>query len=484
MAGPRSRLPGQSRMHRPFFRRYWQHRSPPLRTFSPKVHFIMWFLAVLLALNFLLAILFCTILFVGTITDSFTHYITNHHLYAPPAAGLLVTVAAAIVKRLIGAIAPSGDAQKRLLRNFTLRLLKAIDVRIVAWLIGCVALLALASTQLWAVDKACAPAPELDPELAFPHGPYGTAGLGLSSDERFLYLADERSGITEFSASQPGRINQIEESYRQIANVPTGSSPQAIVRSRDGRYLYIANSGNGTMSIFDLRDQKLLAPVKVGNRPRWIAASPDGKRLYVSNEAGSITVVDAATQATIGEIEGVNCPEGLAVSPTGDRLYVASQCGGGTDPLFIVDTNSDKKIDEVPGLAVGNAVITSKDGKKIYVTRANFNWFDPRSGKVGAPLSIIDAETLRVIKTLILQVSASGLALTPDGRYVLVTNGYQLSVVDSQNDEVINNLSLRGYGGAIAVRTDNVVIVAVSDARRLVTFPLDRALSHWPCASL
>jgi DNA-binding beta-propeller fold protein YncE len=128
----------------------------------------------------------------------------------------------------------------------------------------------------------------------------------------------------------------------------------------------------------------------------------------------------------------VNCPEGLAVSPTGDKLYAASQCGAGDDPLFIIDTNSNKKIDEVPGLAVGNDVITSKDGKKAYVTRANFNWYDRRRGKVGAPLSIIDTETRRVLKTLILQVSANGLTLTPDGRYVLVTNGYQLSVVDTK----------------------------------------------------
>jgi len=214
--------------------------------------------------------------------------------------------------------------------------------------------------------------------------------------------------------------------------------------------------------------------------------------MYVSNvysngsspRTGSISVIDLATQAVTGEIKGVNCPEGLAVSPDGRKLYVASQCGSGRDPLFIVDTSTTQTISEVPGLAVGNAVLLSRDGRKAYVTRANFEWHDSVSGTKGAPLSVVDIDSNRIIKTLVLQISAAGLALTPDGKHVLVTNGYQMSVIDAQTDELVSNLSLRGYGNAVTVRSDNVVIAAVSDIRKFVTFPLRRALSPRACASL
>jgi DNA-binding beta-propeller fold protein YncE len=459
-------------------------------THARKVHFVTWLAAALVVVNFLLAISFFVILFAGAITDGFTRYIAERHLYAPPLVGLLATGSPfvwTIVKWLIGVLAPAEDAQKKLLRSFFSKFQIEIGLRLLAAQIGCVVMLGLASTQLWAIDNVCAPKP-MD-------GSYGTAGLALSPDEGRVFLADAQSSgaITIFAASKSGAINHIDDSYWSIGNITTGPSPKGIVRTRDGHFVYVVNGGNGTVSIIDLRDpRQAMPPIKVGDHPRWIAAAPDGEHLYVSNEyfdalparTGSISIIDARTQTVAGEIKDVNCPEGLAVSPAGDKLYVASQCGQGNDPLFIIDTKSNRKIDEVPGLAVGNAVITSKDGKKIYVTRANFKWYDRGAGTIGAPLSIVDAETRRVLKTLILQVSADGLALTPDGRYVLVTNGYQLSVVDTQNDELVSKFSLRGYGGAVTVRTDNVVIVAVSDSRRLVTFPLASALSHWPCASL
>jgi DNA-binding beta-propeller fold protein YncE len=156
----------------------------------------------------------------------------------------------------------------------------------------------------------------------------------------------------------------------------------------------------------------------------------------------------------------------------------------GQDPLFVVDTQTGQRIAEVPGLAVGNAVLLSNDGKKAYVSRANFKYFDPASKNFGAPLSIIDTASNRIIKTFILQVSTAGLALTPDGKYLLATNGFQLSVIDTQTDELVTNLSLRGFGSNIVVRSDNTVFVEVPDRRRIVQFQLDKALAHWPCESV
>ncbi len=86
-------------------------------------------------------------------------------------------------------------------------------------------------------------------------------------------------------------------------------------------------------------------------------------------------------------------------------------------------------------------------------------WYDSASRKNGAPLSIVDVDQQRIIKTLLVQVSSSGLALTSDGRFVLATNGFQLTAVDTKTDQVANSLSLRGYGNAIAVRSDDVIIV-------------------------
>jgi YVTN family beta-propeller protein len=214
--------------------------------------------------------------------------------------------------------------------------------------------------------------------------------------------------------------------------------------------------------------------------------SASGDRIYVSNvqsnedpNHGSITVIDGNSFLIKATIKDVNCPEGLAVSPDDKRLYVASQCGYGQDPLFVVDTATNKKIAEIPGLAVGNAVLLTKDGRKAYVTRSNFVWRG--NGKIGSPLSVVDTQSNRILKTFILQTNTLGAALSPDGRYVLVTNGFQVTVIDTSSDTIVANISLRGYGTSIAIRSDGTVITAVSDKRRIVIFPLQKVLEGWLC---
>jgi YVTN family beta-propeller protein len=429
-----------------------------------------------IAANILLLLLFLTVLLGGSINEKFREYASTQFVYASPLAVLLV-ILGWMAKWLVRPHLPGPDEQKKIFRA-TLSLIRKLALR---WkpAAGSVVLLAvLAGTQVWAVDDVCSPDPM--------PGSYGADGIVLSVDERILYLPDaNNAGIAVFVSEKA--LNKIGASYHPVDTIRLETSPQSVARTPDGLQLYAVNNTGGTVSIVDLHTHTVAKTLNVGNDPRWIAVSPKGDRIYVSNVSaprGSISVIDVAKQDTVAEITGVNCPEGLALSPDGGKLYVASQCGAGHDPMFVVDTNTNQKIAEVPGLAVGNAVIVSKDGKKAYVTRANFHWYDPVSGKFGAPLSIVDTATNRIIKTFVLQISASGLALTPDGKYVLVTNGYRLSVIDTQTDELVNNLSLRGYGNAITVRSDNTVIVSVSDRRRFVMFPLKKALSPWPCSSI
>lgn len=452
-----------------------------------RVELRTWTIVVLILANIMLTLLFVTILLGGSITDEMARYVKERHLYAPPLVvmlGALWPMLWKVIKSLINVRLPQKE-QKKLLRAA----LDPIRKLTRAWWLATaliVFLSVLVVTQIWAVDHVCSPDPK--------PGPYGSEGIALSIDERLLYLPDRKNSIAIFSASNSmNKINKIGPVYDQVGTIQVGYSPQGFARTPDGSYLYVVNGESGTVSVVDLRINKVVNRLTVRDTPRWIVSSPKGDRIYVSNVYsnrnepwhGSISIIDARQQAVAKEeITGVNCPEGLALSADGNRLYVTSQCGHGQDPLFVIDTSDYHKLAEIPGFAVGNAVTLSKDGGKAYVTRANFAWDDPVTGKTGAPLSIVDTATNSIIKTIILQVSAAGLAVTPDGKYVLATSGYQLSVIDTQTDEIVNNFSLRGYGNAIAVRSDGLVIVAVSDDRRFVAFPLTKALSRWPCASI
>lgn len=125
---------------------------------------------------------------------------------------------------------------------------------------------------------------------------------------------------------------------------------------------------------------------------------------------GTISVIDISGRQAVlsGLIKGVGCPEGLAVSRDGRRLYVASQCACGHDPLFVIDTATDKVIASVPNLEVGGALVITPDSRRLYVGRAN----------QGFSLIGLDEKQPRILKTFQMepfQTAPSLMTISPDG---------------------------------------------------------------------
>ncbi|MEZ5209822.1 Ig-like domain-containing protein [Gordonia sp. (in: high G+C Gram-positive bacteria)] len=81
--------------------------------------------------------------------------------------------------------------------------------------------------------------------------------------------------------------------------LPAGSRPQgmAVAKSPDGSktYLYVANSGNGTVSVIDTTSLRVVKTISgVGDQPHRIAVSPDGSLVYVTNYGDdTVTVINA-----------------------------------------------------------------------------------------------------------------------------------------------------------------------------------------------
>jgi WD40 repeat protein len=69
--------------------------------------------------------------------------------------------------------------------------------------------------------------------------------------------------------------------------------------------LYISNTGNNRVEIFNLSTQALLSPISVGNAPTNLSLSPDGTRLAVLNSTdGTISAIDPAQMKVLGTYPG------------------------------------------------------------------------------------------------------------------------------------------------------------------------------------
>jgi YVTN family beta-propeller protein len=96
----------------------------------------------------------------------------------------------------------------------------------------------------------------------------------------------------------------------------------------DGKEIWVANAGDGTVSIIDIAARQvketLQANVPGANRLKF---TPDGKLVFISCLGkGGVVVLDAATHK---EIKRLDTPgsAGIQIQPDGSRVFVASTAG-------------------------------------------------------------------------------------------------------------------------------------------------------------
>lgn len=308
-------------------------------------------------------------------------------------------------------------------------------------------------------------------------GPGKPAGLALSPDNTEIYVADQEARQLVVFARSPLK-------KRHTISLP--NKPWCVAVSPDGREIWISSIDSGTVTILSHDTYQVISSLQTGEKPHWIVITPDGKKAYVSNEGpvpnGNISVIDAVEHRVVRTIDGVNCPEGLDIAKDTKLLYVATQCGWQHDPVFVIDTVKDEVLPEqtVFDMAVGGAIAVTPDGTKAYVARSNFRWPGPfpwwdfhRENRT--PLGIIDLERVGQPKAnipLILRTSVSCIAMTRDGKYVLVGNSDEVTIINTETDKVVNRVRLRAAANAIVIGPDDWVYVTVPQDGQLFVFSL------------
>lgn len=101
-----------------------------------------------------------------------------------------------------------------------------------------------------------------------------------------------------------------------------GDMPDGVIGQ--GRYLYVANFGSDSVSIFDLNTLNFVSTLGVGHEPALFAGDPDTNDVYLSLH-GSDKVARLHDAYVASEYSDIPAPYGLAFDPVNRRLYVASR---------------------------------------------------------------------------------------------------------------------------------------------------------------
>ena len=182
---------------------------------------------------------------------------------------------------------------------------------------------------------------------------------------------------------------------------PLYGSPDSVVVTPDGKYAYVSvyhhmiGSGHtvqwkGWVSKIDLQSNQEVQMIQVGPFPRFLKITKDGKTLYVINTGSQdISVIDTATDKVVSTIkdEKIQKPYGIVLSPDEKSLYITSKYAG--FKVQDVDIKSGKVVREVSTGAMPDHLRISPDGKEIWTGTNGSN-----------EVYIIDRITFRIIKSI------------------------------------------------------------------------------------
>jgi len=110
--------------------------------------------------------------------------------------------------------------------------------------------------------------------------------------------------------------------FRPTGFIPTGPDAHGLYPSRDARYLYVTNRGNGSITVIGFATKKIVTTWRIpgGGSPDMGGVSPDGKVLWLSGRYNSVVyAISTVTGRLLAEIPVGVQPHGLCVWPQPGR---------------------------------------------------------------------------------------------------------------------------------------------------------------------
>ena len=242
------------------------------------------------------------------------------------------------------------------------------------------------------IPSTCGTHPEnLWVKLVLPGAPFGLATD--SSDQAYVGLA---------TAGQVARIDAWAGMH--TGSIAVGSVPTGLVS--DSTRVWVTNQSSQTMSIIDRASFAVQGtPVALSMTPYLPALS--GSFLYVTGASTQVLKVDRWSSSIVSTLNGTwSHANGIAFHPTQPLMYVSARDSGEVTEINLSTFTIARRFS--PGQQP-QAIVISPDGKKLFVARE------------GGPLAVIDTVTGNTIDEVMGATGGFGLALTPDGKQLLMT---------------------------------------------------------------
>lgn len=241
---------------------------------------------------------------------------------------------------------------------------------------------------------------------AIPGSPFANvsapSAIVVSSNGFFAYVANSQANnVTAFRLGTDGALMPGDSTPTAPNPVSVGTTPKALAISQDTRFLYVANSGSDSVTVFSIGTAGVLTRVPpTATHPNPVAAGGSGPLAFTTPPTGRFLYVANSTSNTVTAFQ----------IETSGLLTQVPPAGPGTNPIAVSGTGP-------------TALAMSSNGRFLYVTNAASNTVTTFEVTTSGLLTLVPTtgSTPNPISTG--GVIPNGIAVGPNGAYLYVANG-------------------------------------------------------------
>ena len=285
-------------------------------------------------------------------------------------------------------------------------------------------------------------------------------GAAITPDGKYAYIANNLENVSVIDTA----TNKV------VATVATEKG-LSIVITPDGKYAYVTNWEG--VSVISTATNTVVDTIAIGdpsngNSPNGgIAITYDGKYVYLTmpdsvavintetnTVTANITITPKNSNANVNGVTLFSYSDPIAVAVSPDDAYAYVGTGAGDSRVILLDTSTNKIVNSITIGSDGiEDIAVTPDGKYVYATDVDGN------------ISVIDTATFTVDTTLTGFGAPVGLAITSDGKYAYVVNGFNatVSVLNTATKVVDGTVSVGQSPRGLAFTPDGKYAYVICD---------------------
>lgn len=306
-----------------------------------------------------------------------------------------------------------------------------------------------------------------------------------------------------------------------LTTITVGANPIAVAVKPDGRAVYVANADSNTLSVIDTATNTVRRTIALKFTPTALAISTGGGTLYIGNATGKMAKFGTSSNRVLAWVGNTAGASSIVVSPDGKRVYTATPSG-----VTVYSTSSwwNHTARVIADTADTSALAVSRDSRSIYaVTGTTVKVVESsrhtvagefatgtttnhatvsRDGSLlmlagtDGTLAVYSTATRTALTALDTGGAAGGIATSPDGMQVYLTDGTALRVVSlvppNQRPEVGTAAGTGNATTGVVTGTTGVtdgdgdrlkITVTSAPTKGTITFGADGTFTYTPTAA-